>query len=86
MLPPRGRPQKDRSTPYIHARHVWMQQNLTALERAFELANSGSCQNVADIKKALKSEGYSDQQITGRTLGKQLTEMIREARVRGKRL
>ena len=40
--------------------------NLIALERAFELANSGSCESVADIKKALKTEGYSDQQITGR--------------------
>lgn len=58
--------------------------NLTALERAFELANSGSCESVADIKKALKTEGYSDQQITGRTLGKQLTELIRRARVGGK--
>jgi hypothetical protein len=60
-----------------------MQQNLTALERAFELANSGNCENIADIKKALKSEGYSDQQITGRALGKQLTELIRQARLRG---
>ena len=61
-----------------------MQQNLTALERAFELANSGNCENVDDIKKALKSEGYSDQQITGRALGKQLTGLIRRARVGGK--
>jgi hypothetical protein len=60
-----------------------MQQNLTALERAFELANSGNCENVDDIKKALKSEGYSDQQITGRALGKQLAELIRQARLRG---
>jgi len=58
-----------------------MQSNLTALERAFELANSGSCESVADIKKALRHEGYSDQQIIGRTLGKQLTELIRRARV-----
>jgi HEAT repeat protein len=63
-----------------------MQQNLTALERAFELANSGSCESVADIKKTLKSEGYSDQQITGRALGKQLTELIQQARVRGNTL
>jgi hypothetical protein len=60
-----------------------MQQNLTALERAFELANSGNCENIADIKKALKSEGHFDQQITGRTLGKQIIELIRQARLRG---
>lgn len=61
-----------------------MQYNLTALERAFELANSGGCESVAEIKKALRNEGYSDQQITGRTLGKQLTELIRRARIDGK--
>lgn len=59
-----------------------MQQNLSALERAFELANSGSCESVAVIRKVLKSEGYSDQQVTGRALGKQLTELIRQGRLR----
>ncbi len=57
---------------------------MTALERAFELANSGSCESVADIKKVLKSEGYALQQIVGRTLSRQLTELIRDARARGK--
>ncbi len=65
-------------------RHIWMQHNQTALERAFELAKSGSCESVAGIKKVLKSEGYSDLQITGRALGKQLTALIRQARLCGK--
>jgi len=60
-----------------------MEKDLTALERAFELASSGACESVAEIKKALKSEGYAIQQITGRALGKQLTELIQRARGRG---
>jgi hypothetical protein len=29
------------------------------IERAFQLARSGSCQTIDDIRRALKKEGYS---------------------------
>ena len=57
-----------------------MDHTVTALERAFELARSGRCASVADIKKQLKSEGYSITQITGRVLSKQLDALIKAAR------
>jgi hypothetical protein len=57
-----------------------MDHTVTALERAFELARSGRCASVADIKKQLKSEGYSITQITGRVLSKQLDTLIKAAR------
>jgi hypothetical protein len=35
-----------------------MDLNLSALERAFQLARSGQVSNVEDIRKRLKQEGY----------------------------
>ena len=57
-----------------------MNQTMTALERAFELAKSGKCDGVSDIKKMLKSEGYSLSQIEGGTLRKQLSALIKAAK------
>ena len=51
----------------------------TALERAFQLAKSGSCVSVDDIKKRLIAEGYSTAQITGGALLKQLRALIQAA-------
>jgi len=48
----------------------------TALERAFQLAKSGSCTSLGDIKKQLTAEGYSTAQITGGALSKQLRRLI----------
>jgi hypothetical protein len=39
-----------------------MIDRLTTLERAFQLANSGECATVDEIRMRLKSEGYSDGQ------------------------
>jgi hypothetical protein len=39
-----------------------MNEKLTTLERAFELAKSGECASIADIRIRLKKEGYSDWQ------------------------
>ncbi|WP_417581290.1 hypothetical protein [Pelagibacterium sp.] len=55
-----------------------MDQNVTALERAFQLAESGRFTGTADIKRALLQEGYSVQQITGRVLMRQLRTIILE--------
>lgn len=54
-----------------------MDQSLTDLERAFQLARSGICTSVVDLKKRLKEEGRSLDQITGRTLTKQLDALIK---------
>jgi hypothetical protein len=51
----------------------------TALERAFQLAESGRCSTVEEIRRVLSNEGYSSAQITGSTLVKQLRELMRAA-------
>jgi hypothetical protein len=56
-----------------------MDHTITALERAFQLAKSGDCAAVPDIKRRLLREGYSVAQITGGTLSKQLVALIRAA-------
>lgn len=53
-----------------------MDQNKTALERAFELARSGRYPTVAHIRRAISAEGYSQGQIEGRELSRQLRELI----------
>jgi hypothetical protein len=57
-----------------------MDHSITVLERAFQLAKSGSCATVGDIKKRLIAEGHSVAQITGRVLSKQLDALIKGAR------
>ena len=54
----------------------------TTLERAFELARSGSCASVQDIRRRLKSEGYDqvEAHLSGPSLGKQLRRHCEEAR------
>jgi hypothetical protein len=52
----------------------------TALERAFEMAKSGRFTRVSDIKRAVSDEGYSAAQLQGRTLQRQLGELIKAAR------
>jgi hypothetical protein len=47
----------------------------TTLERAFTLARSGLCADVADLRKRLKAEGYSPEQLTGPQLIKQLRDL-----------
>ncbi len=55
----------------------------TVLERAFDIARSGSCAKVDEIRRQLKREGYSStelQQVTGRMLTVQLGQLIEKAR------
>jgi hypothetical protein len=42
-----------------------MYKDTTALERAFQLARSGDHRSIDDIKRCLRTEGYSDTQILG---------------------
>ena len=57
-----------------------MDHSVTQLERAFQLAQSGRCGSVEDIRNQLKSEGYSTAQISGKTLARQLQALIQTAR------
>jgi hypothetical protein len=51
-------------------------QNLTAIERAFQIARSGKARTPKDIKKLLIAEGYSVRAIIGPSLSKQLRELM----------
>ena len=57
-----------------------MDQNKTALERAFELAKSGKVSNLTQLRDQIKAEGYSRAQIEGMALSRQLRRMIVQAR------
>jgi hypothetical protein len=57
-----------------------MDHRMTTLERAFQLARSGRVSTIADIIGSLKRAGYSTDQIEGRTLKRQLANLIRVAR------
>ena len=57
-----------------------MDHNITAVERAFQLAKSGVCFSVDDLKKRLGSEGYATTDIVGGSIRKQLSALIEAAR------
>ena len=56
-----------------------MLSRATPLERAFDLARSGRFRKLEDIKRTLKSEGYSLEQLTGTSLARQLRQTMKEA-------
>lgn len=49
---------------------------LTTLERAYELAQGGSCRTVGEIKQALQSEGF--ERIQDSLYGPTLTSALRK--------
>lgn len=51
----------------------------STIERAFELARSGRCNNTSDIRKTLREERFDLKQLEGPTLAKQLRAAIRAA-------
>lgn len=57
-----------------------MQHRPTTLERAYELARSGRCRTVGDIKQALSAEGYERiaDALYGPTLGAALRKLCQE--------
>lgn len=57
-----------------------MDHTITAVERAFQLAKSGRCTSVDDLRRRLRAEGYAANQITGPALSKQLATFIKGAR------
>ena len=56
-----------------------MKPNVTAIERAFELAGTGRFLYVAEIRHQLRSEGYTSDGIIGPQLCSQLKKSIRQA-------
>ncbi len=54
-----------------------MKPGPTALERAFELARSGTYENLTALRRKLEAEGYSRRLIEGRTLTRQLNDICR---------
>ena len=54
--------------------------NATALERAFELAEGGACRTVSEVRMRVRLEGYSDEQLEGKALKRQLSAIIDKAR------
>lgn len=48
----------------------------TTLERAYDLARSGSCRTVGDIKTRLQAEGYEG--VKDRLYGASLTAALRK--------
>jgi hypothetical protein len=56
-----------------------MDANKSAIERAFELARSGRFETTTSIRSQLTHEGYSNDQVFGPALLKQLRALISEA-------
>jgi hypothetical protein len=54
-----------------------MDSNTTTLERAFQLAQSGDCASIKDIRSRLKVESYDVSPLQGPTLFAQLRKLIR---------
>lgn len=57
-----------------------MKPGMTTLERAFEIARSGGCNRVEEIRRQLAREGLDQHQITGRLLSRQLLEINRRSK------
>lgn len=53
------------------------------IARAFELAKSGKFASVSEIRKKLKIEQYDTTTLVGRSLLKQLRDLINESMRRG---
>lgn len=54
-----------------------MHDRPTLVERAFALAESGTCESLAVIRMRLRAEGYSDAaQLAGSSIRNQLVKLI----------
>ena len=62
-----------------------MNGRLTAVERAFDLAGSGQCRTVQDIRRQLSGEGYLDvrHHLSGRSIMAELGRVIKAAQAAG---
>ena len=63
--------------------HIWgMSSYPTPLERAFELARSGECESITEVRKRLRDEGLSVSQLEGPMLTRQIRDLCAEAILR----
>lgn len=54
-----------------------MHDRPTHVERAFALAEGGTCESLAMIRKQLRAEGYADNgQLSGSSIRNQLVKLI----------
>jgi hypothetical protein len=54
-----------------------MHDRPTYTERAFALAEGGTCENMQSIRKQLRAEGYADNgQLSGSSIRNQLVKLI----------
>jgi hypothetical protein len=59
-----------------------MRQDKTALERAFDLAKSGRCATIDQIRQKLKGESYNQDVVQGRSLLAQLRAIMAATRIK----
>lgn len=59
-----------------------MSGQITTLERAFELARSGQCDSVNDLRQRLRREGYDavHLHLHGASINKQLADLMHAAK------
>ena len=55
----------------------------SVIERAFELAKSGRYVSIQEIERVLAAEVFQGHQLVGRSLRKQLKELMRASRETG---
>ncbi|TCP71362.1 hypothetical protein [Sphingomonas sp. PP-CE-1G-424] len=59
-----------------------MTEQITTVERAFELARSGTCSSVNDLRQRLRREGYDavHLHLHGASINKQLVDLMHAAK------
>jgi hypothetical protein len=59
-------------------------QRVSTVERAYQLAKSGECNGIGQIRERLRAEGYSraDSQISGQTFRSQLKKLCEAAQAK----
>lgn len=59
-----------------------MTEQTTTVERAFELARSGACSSVNDLRQRLRREGYDSVHLHlhGASINKQLVDLMHAAK------
>lgn len=50
---------------------------MTTMERAFQLAEAGTCPSITELKRRLTAEAYAADQIEGRSLKRQLRTLMK---------
>ena len=58
-----------------------MDTQKTTLERAFDMARTGRDERLSDLIARLNREGYDGRQVQGPILKRQLSNLIKEAKI-----